>query len=348
MPSVSRLPADVRAELAAGRGLLRAADFEGPGRSRSRLHRLERKGDLVVVAKGVYADAAALAAADPWSAFRLRTRAFLLAGAPNTYAAGWSSAVLHGLPTTGRPPQVPTVIRPGSRVSGSNRTCHGRTRFAAVPDRWLGQADGCPAVGAAFAAVDLARHAGAMTGLVLADAVAFRPGGREQLGAALADIGAWTGSGRVAWSVRHCDPDVESPLESVGRCAFLRAGLPLSLSNVWVGEFVPEVRLDHYWPQHRVGAEGDGVGKYLLADPAAAIRKEKEREWLLQRMGIRLVRYTWPVATRSPDLLAAQVQARLAEPARSGGRIRTWARDDGLAQLGLPAGRPRPDLPRTG
>ncbi|MFN8198490.1 MAG: type IV toxin-antitoxin system AbiEi family antitoxin domain-containing protein [Nakamurella multipartita] len=65
MPSVSRLPADVRAELAAGRGLLRAADFEGPGRSRSRLHRLERKGDLVVVAKGVYADVAALAAADP-------------------------------------------------------------------------------------------------------------------------------------------------------------------------------------------------------------------------------------------------------------------------------------------
>ena len=41
-----------------------------------------------------------------------------------------------------------------------------------------------------------------------------------------------------------------------------------------------------------MGAEGDGMAKYLIADPADAIKKEKQREWLLQRMGIRLIRYT--------------------------------------------------------
>jgi hypothetical protein len=191
----------------------------------------------------------------------------------------------------------------------------------------------------AFAAVDIGRRATALTGLVLADAVAFRPGGRDQLSGALADIGGWSGAGRAAWSVRNCDPDVESPLESVGRLAFLRAGLPTSLSNVWVGEYVPEVRLDHYWPEFRVGAEADGLGKYLIKDPAAAIKREKQREWELQRMGIRLVRYTWASATRSADLLAAQVRALLANPAPPSGRVRTWPRDDGLARLGLPSGR---------
>jgi hypothetical protein len=292
MPPPPRLPADVRAALAAGGGLLSAADYDGPGLSRSRIHRLARRGALIGVAKGVYADAAALTAAEPWSAFRLRTRAFLMVCPPNTYASDWSSVVLHGLPTMGVPPKAPNVIRPGSRISGSNTTCHGRTRFAAVPDRWLGMVDSSPAVGPAFAAVDLGRHAGRLTGLILADAVAFRPGGREQLAGALADIAGWTGAGRAAWPVRHCDPDVESPLESAGRLAFLRAGLPPSLSNVWVGEYVPEARLDHYWPEFRVGAEGDGMAKYLIADPADAIKKEKQREWLLQRMGIRLIRYT--------------------------------------------------------
>lgn len=340
MPLASRLPADVQAALLEGSGLIRATDFEAAVRSRSRLHRLERAGVLTCVAKGVYADAAALSAADEWSAYRLRTRGFLMAAAADSYAADWSSIVLHGLPGMGRPPRVPNVIRPGSRVSGSNTTRHGRTRFAAVPDRWLGEVDGHRAVHPALAAVDIARHSTRLTGLVLADAVAFRQRGRAELTGALTDVGHWRSGGRAAWPVRHCDPDVESPLESAGRHAFLRAGLPECLNNAWVGEFVPEARLDHYWPEFRVGAEGDGIGKYLLKDPAAALRKEKEREWVLQEMGIRLVRYTWVTATRSPDVLAGRICELLRSPPTSGRCVRTWPRDEGLAILGMPSGRP--------
>lgn len=317
-----------------------AADYDKPDRSRSTLHRLERLGLLVCVAKGVYAETAALTA-NPWATFQLRTRAFLIAGSPTAYASDWSSIVLHGLPTVGAPPKVPNVIRPGSRMSGSNTTRHGRTRFAEVPDRWLGEVEGLLAIAPAFAAVDVGRHADRSTGLILADAVAFRLRGREQLAAAHADIARWTGAGRARWPVLHCDPDVESPLESLGRLAFLRGGLPASRSNVWVGEYVPEARLDHYWPEHRVAAEGDGLSKYLLKDPAAAIRKEKQREWVLQRMGIRLIRYTWENATRTPDVLAGRVRDLLSDPAAAACRIRMWPRDEGLAILGLPAGRDR-------
>lgn len=187
--------------LRGGRGLLRAVDFEVGTLSRSRLHRLERSGSLVCVAKGVYADAAALRAADDWSAFLLRTRAFLLVAARDSYASDWSSVVLHELPTVGRPPKVPNVIRPGSRFGGSNTTRNGRTRFAAVPDRWLGEGAGSPAVHPAFAAVDIARQGGRLTGLVLADAVAFRHGGREESTGALTDVAGWRGAARAEWAV---------------------------------------------------------------------------------------------------------------------------------------------------
>lgn len=275
------------------------------------------------------------------SRFRLRTRAFLAAAAPDSNASDWSSIVLQ---TTGRPPRVPSVIRPGSRSSGSNLTRHGRTRFARVAQRWLGESDGCAAVAPAFAVADVARQAGPLTGLMLADAVAFRRRGREELAGALADVERWRGAARADWPVRHCDPDVESPLESAGRLCFLRAGLPPSLSHVWVGEFVPEARLDHFWPEARVAAEGDGLNKYLNKylnkDPITALPKEKEREWLLERMGIRVVRYTWAVATRSPDLLADRVRELLLAPPTSTCPLRMWPRDEGLGMLGLPSGRP--------
>lgn len=106
-----------------------------------------------------------------------------------------------------------------------------------------------------------------------------------------------------------------------------------------MGEYVPEARLDHYWPEFRVAAEGDGLAKYLIGDAAAAIRKEKEREWLLQRLGIRVVRYTWSAATRSPAVLVGRIRELLREGSPRSCDIRMWPRDEGLARLGLPSGR---------
>lgn len=340
MPAPPIRPGPIREALDAGHGLIRATECDQLGMSRGRLYRLVERGALVGVAKGVYADGAQLRAADPWGRFRLRTRAFLLAGPPDAHAAGWSSVVLQGLPTLGPPPAVPSVLRPGSTGSGSNTTVWGRTRFATVPDRWLGAVDGAAALHPAFAAVDLARLATSAAGLVLADAVARRPGGREELAGALRDILTWSGAGRAGRIIRLSDPDAESPLESLGRLAFLNGRLPAGRSNCWVGEFVPEFRLDHYWPEFRVGAEADGIGKYLT-DPATAIRKEKAREWRFQELGIRLLRYGWSIAFHQPAVLADRLRALLAAPIPPAPvPVRVWARADGAALLGLPLSAP--------
>lgn len=335
MPATPKRPDPIAEVLAAGDGLIRATECERLRISRGRLYRMVERGTLVCVAKGVYADATILNGTDRWAAFRLRTRAFVLVSPPQTYAADWSSVILHGLPTVGAPPKVPSVLRPGSTGSGSNTTGWGRTRFANVPDRWLAEVEGTAALRPAFAAVDIARRAPTMASLVVADGVARRPGGREEMAGALADIEGWAGAGRAGRIVRLTDPDAESPLETIGRLAFLKAKLPASRSNCWVGEFQPEFRLDHYWPEFRVGAEADGVGKYL-ADPAAAIRKEKAREWRFQELGIRLLRYGWTNAYHSPAALADQLRVLLAAPLPPAtASIRLWSRTEGAALLGI-------------
>jgi hypothetical protein len=217
-----------------------------------------------------------------------------------------------------------------------------------VPDRWLGEFDGIAAMRPAFAAVDIGRRSGRLASLVVADAVAARDGGREELAAALADIDGWSGAARAAWAVRHCEPDVESPLESAGRLSFITGGVPPSLSNVWVGEYLPVFRLDHYWPEQRVGVEADGLAKYLLKDPAKAIRDEKDREWRLQRMGIRVVRYTWKVALGSPDILAGRVRELLDAPPLPPGRLLTWSNCEGRALRGLGRGNQQGGGPANG
>lgn len=342
MRRVSGIPTSVGRALTAGDGLVRRGELMRLGVTRSTMSRWLHDGMLLPLANGIYADPALVESLDPWDRFRLRTRAFVMVSPPNAHAVEWSAMTMHRLSTMGDPPDVPSVVRPGPAQSGSNRTVNGRTRFAAVPSRWLGEVDGIAVVGPAFAAVDIGRRADRLASLVVADAVAARDQTREPLAAALADIDGWPGASRAAWAVRHCDPDVESALESAGRLAFIEAGLPPSASNVWVGEYLPELRLDHYWAAHRVGVEADGLSKYV-DDPAAAIREEKRREWRIQQLGIRVLRYGWAVAVGSPDALAGQVRQLLNTAPLPTGRLRTWSSSEGRALLGLgPGVRSRP------
>lgn len=317
-------------------GLIRAADCRRIGVSADRIERMLRRKTLVPLAKGVYGDAASVAQLAPWPAFRLRSRAFILASPAGTYGSDWSAVALHQMPTMVDPPAVPSVVRLGSRGSGSNRTIHGRTRFASVDDRWLTEVDGIATLRPAFVAVDLARGCDRRMALMLTDAAATHDRSRAGLAQALLDMALWPHIGNAGWAVTHADVDVESPLESVGRFALLRAGLPTGMSNAWVGEAYPQYRIDHYWPELRLGAEADGMDKYGLPDPAAAMRAEKEREWHLQEWGIRLVRYTWSTAFSTPDTLARRCSVMMdSAPLPASRNVRIWSRLDGYARRGM-------------
>jgi hypothetical protein len=71
--------------------------------------------------------------------------------------------------------------------------------------------------------------------------------------------------------VVNADGRAESALESLGRLTCIDGGLPVPLSNVWVGPGYPLYRLDHLWAYHWLAAEGDGALKYRGRDPAGAL-----------------------------------------------------------------------------
>jgi len=259
----------------------------------------------------MYASSRQLAEADPWVVHAIKTRAFVDACSGLCLAAGWSAAVLRGLPMLRKPPAIPTVIQQRPTRRGTSRTPYGLIRVADVPEGHRTIFAGCPVVGTAWMTVDIARTADRPSSIVLADAVLHRGISRRALGAARALMRGWPGAQDAAWVVVNADGRAESALESLGRLTCIDGGLPVPLSNVWVGPGYPLHRLDHLWPYHWVAAEGDGALKYRGRDPAGVVKAEKQREWALRRLGLEVVRYDWELAAYRREELAGRFGAVL-------------------------------------
>jgi hypothetical protein len=234
------------------------------GVSRATRETLVRRGLLIAIARGMYTVGWLPAELPDWTWFALRSKAFALASAPDAIAAGWSAVALHDLPTLGRPPQLASVFRAGRPPRGAERCARGWTRFASVPEDLMTEIGGVRVLSPAAAAVDVGRRASRLAALVVADGVARRSATSELLGEAASRMWRWPRVSRARWAVARADPDCETPLETVGRFAIITGGLPTPRSNVWIGVGRPRYRWDHYWPEHRLGVEGDGIGTYGL------------------------------------------------------------------------------------
>lgn len=313
---LTKLPADVVALLDAGRGFFVIGEARAAGVSDDRVQRLVRAGLLQGVARGAYAARAQLEE-NLWQAHAIRTRAFVSSCRGYALAAGWSAVALRRLPVLRSPPALPVLIRPGPTGRGTSRSRYGIARVADLPVEHRGQHAGCPTVSSAWMAADLARAAPRPDALVLADAVLRSGVNRDRLLRAIDALHGMPGVERARWIARNADGGAETALETLGRLSCLEGGLPVPLSNVWIGDGYPLYRLDHLWPYHWVAAEGDGALKYRGQDPAAVVKAEKEREWALRRLGLEVVRYDWGLAAYRRALLAGRFAAVLqANPAR--------------------------------
>jgi hypothetical protein len=124
-------------------------------------------------------------------------------------------------------------------------------------------------------------------------------------------LAARRGVGPARRALRHADGRAENPGESWGRAQMIDAGLPVDKLQ---REFLDEhgnlvARTDFAWGDVLVG-EFDGMEKYQKhlrpgETPFEAMRREKEREDALRRMGIMVVRWTWD------DLVHGRVAAMI-------------------------------------
>jgi hypothetical protein len=149
-----------------------------------------------------------------------------------------------------------------------------------------------------------------------------------------AQMSAYPGIGHAIWALEHADARCESPLETLGRYAFIQAGRPAPLSNVWVCAGGVVRRVDHLIPEHGIVIEGDGDVKYDdRPDAAAIVTDEKARERWLRRLGFVVIRYTYQVARYHPAWLLAEVDREIRN--RGGRPAPTcWSLDPPWAMVG--------------
>ena len=197
-----------------------------------------------------------------------------------------------------------TVARNRSRL-----TLPGWTVVRAdVPPDDRDSREGLACTGVARTLLDLARVLPLDEAVVVADSAlrlgAVRWERLSHLGGAMGR-GA-TGPRRVH---QHLDPRSGSVLESLLRVLLAEAGLPAPLTQYRVLDHGDEVaRVDFCWPGARLVVEADGYAFHSSRDD---YRRDRRRMNELERLGWRVLRFSWEDVTQRPDHVVGLVRACL-------------------------------------
>ncbi len=292
-------------------------DADAGGVSRALVRRVLDRGQITRLAKAAFAPTSIVQGASAWEVFRLKAIAFGRSSADGTYLTGDAAGAVLGLPMVSDPPELPTALRPGNAHLGHDTTPYGHTRHGYLPLQHRTHGSGVATVSSAYCAIDIARHAGARDGLVVADRVLASGVSRDVLAQLVNDMERYPGIPTARWVVEYADPRAESPLESLGRLAFVAAGHPAPLSNVWIPFRSKWYRADHLLADAGVIVEADGAMKYNdRLDAATVVNNDRERERDLRSLGFGIARYNWAVAVGNPGEIIRR--AREAERLRNG------------------------------
>lgn len=216
---------------------------------------------------------------------------------------------MHGLPAIGAPPDQPVVYLADGANSAVNSR-YGAVRVAALPRDQCAFHDGCRLTSLARTVVDIARTAPRADAVVVADAALSTSMTAAELRAVLDAQSGWRGSRDASWVIEHADPYAESPLESLGRLAFIEHGLPAPVSNAWIDTAAGRYRVDHLLADRWLAFEGDGSLEYdNRPDAGRVVGDQREREWKLREAGLEVVRYGWELARHDRKQLAARFAA---------------------------------------
>lgn len=282
-------------------------------------------GQLVAVRRGVYLPSASLA--EMSAIQRYRALAFAVAHQrPHVVFAGFTAAVLLGLPVVGEIPDHVIVLSAGA----SGRRRNGVVEVVRRTGAQVITSNGSTTTSLVDTLIEVARTCPLLTALTMADAALFRPrfahGGPlctiEELRQAFAAMTPFPGSRRVAAVLERATHLAETPLETLSRVRIEELGFPAPALQWSV--IRPRSRslafLDFAWPEYGVWGEADGDGKYLgnstrngdRRSPAMIVRDEKARENEV-RVATRwaCARWDWADAWKSGPLRDILVEAGL-------------------------------------
>jgi hypothetical protein len=266
------------------------------GASRGRIRGALDRGQLVRLARGVYAGTAARL--DEIAAAVLRL-------GDDAVVSHETAAELWGLPVLGRPPATVHITK-ARRHAGISRYPGITVHHAAMPAGHHTVHNGIRLATPARTVTDRARARSFRAGVAAADAaLRWRRCTRADLLAVARDCAGWPGVRRARGVAAFADPAAASPLESISRVAFREYGLPRPLLQA---ELACLDVVDFLWEAYGVVGEADGMMKYADAD---VLRTEKLRQERIEQDGLVVVRWTWAEAYRRPDVVAYRVESAL-------------------------------------
>lgn len=282
----------ILATMAANGGLLSHAEAVDCGLSANAIRHLIRSGQLVVLRRGMYADAELWAELDEHRGrHRLRTQAATRMMDRGFVISHDSAAYEHGLQILQPPKPLVHITRPG--FTGAWTKAGVKHHLAPFTREQVTAGDGFDVLDIARTAVDIAREHGEPYGEVACDAALRMGVTRDELYAACAPMTSWPYVRRTRHAVDFADPGAESVVETLGRLLVAALGVgeadtqfPVQLENGRV-----------MWADIRVGChlfEADGKAKYVpvedggLAEQPAheVVWNEKKRERLIHRQGL--------------------------------------------------------------
>lgn len=272
--------------------------------SRRKARQLIDEGVLHRVRRGVVVGSCLMRSAHTDGRLRhsIAIRSLLLAY-DDAVASHESAALLLGLPVLSLPPYAVATRERGAWRGGPD----GRIRIAPLPAHHL--AAGQPAcTNAPRTFVDIAKSGTLREAVVMGDALVRDHITPTKVAAVLEDCADWADVGKARTALSFLDARSESPLESVSRVIMHEHKLPPPELQVVIDTGPASYRTDFYWKRHGLVGEADGLAKYV---EAADLRAEKVRQERLERLGLRVVRWTWRDLLVDTDETIARIRAYL-------------------------------------
>lgn len=266
-----------------------------------------RRGDLVALRRGIYADGAharKLLTLKGGEQLLAIGAAAALAGASGAAVSHQSAAYLHKIDLVAHRDLTVHLTRPpgADRHAPLGIALHS----AELPTQHITEHLGLSLTTAARTVVDLARALPFRAAVVAADsALRQRRASATELQSVLAVCARWRGASRAAAVIAFADGRSESPLESIARVVFRDCGLPAPKLQALLGTAEEVVRVDFFWDKYLTIVEVDGALKY--ADPQRA-RAQLERDAWLRSLGYEVVHFTWDEITTMPELVGARIR----------------------------------------
>lgn len=275
-----------------------------------------RRGALLRIRRGVYADPAKWALLSLEERYACRARG-LSAVAPQTVLSHLAAGVVHGLPLPGGLPariHVTATSAPDGR-SHPERAMH----YAPLPAADVVTVHGVLATSPARTVVDVARVERFAFGLAVADS-ALRQGivTADELWDQHWDANTRYHARRVERVIGLADAQSESVGESVSRAQLIDFGFPRPVLQADFRDRGSLIgRVDFWWPDASVIGEFDGAAKYtddrLRSGLSAAevVLAEKRREDALRRRVSGFARWSWADALDARRLVSILESAGL-------------------------------------